>query len=150
MGDTIRAKEGSATKRFTMTHQVGFADCDPARLVFYPRFFELFDRATERLFAAVGFPWSENFGRDGLAGLPLVDAGAKFISPVRFGDRLDIESWVSEWRNKTFIVRHDLRVGDTLAVEGREIRAWVVVDPSRPKGVRAVPIPDDVRARFKP
>lgn len=149
MHEMIRPDEASATKRFTMTHQVGFADCDPARMVFYPRFFELFDRATERLFAEVGLPWSEMFGRDGLSGLPLVDVGAKFISPVRFGDRLDIESWISEWRNKTFIVRHDMRVGDTVSVEGQEIRAWVVFDPSRAKGIRAVPIPDEVRARFK-
>jgi hypothetical protein len=38
--------------------------------------------------------------------------------------------------------------GDVLAVEGREIRAWVTKDPDSPKGMRAVPVPDDIKQRF--
>ena len=39
--------------------------------------------------------------------------------------------------------------GETLAVEAFDIRAWVIRDSSRPGGLRAVPMPEDVVARFK-
>ncbi len=136
-------------KRNTITHEVRFADCDPARIVFYPRFFELFDRATEELFGSIGFRWAEKFGGDGLRGLPLVDASAKFLAPSRFGDTLEIESWIDEWRGKVFIVRHDVRNGGRTSVEGREVRVWAMEAPDRPEGIRAMPMPDDIRARFE-
>lgn len=136
-------------KRNTITYDVGFGDCDPARIVFYPRFFELFDRATEELFGSVGFRWAEKFGRDGLRGLPLVDASAKFTSPARFGDTLEIESWIDDWQGKAFIVRHDVRNGGRAIAEGREVRVWAMDARDRPEGIRAVPMPDEIRARFE-
>lgn len=136
-------------KRLKTTHVVSFADCDPARLVFYPRYFELFDRATERLFRSVGLPWDEMFGHHGLSGVPLVEVSATFKGPVRFGDTLEVESWIDEWRGTSFVVRHRASNNGAVAVEGREVRVWARRDPDSPKGARAVPVPDDVKDRFR-
>lgn len=143
------APDRPATRRNTYIRHVRFADCDPARIVFYPRFFELFDRATEELFHSVGFYWDKEFGANGLNGLPLVDASARFLSPAWFGDTLEIESWIEEWRRKTFLIRHDVFKDGALAVEGRELRAWAVDDPERPNGIRADVVPDSVKALFE-
>ena len=75
---------------------VDFADCDPARIVYYPRFFDWFDRATERLFRDRGLPWAQMFADYKLAGLPIVDASAQFKGASRFGDAITVESWISE------------------------------------------------------
>ena len=85
---------------------VDFADCDPARIVFYPRYFDWFDRATERMFRSRGLPWAQMFPDYRMAGVALVDASASFRGPSRFGDQIVIESWVGEWRSKVFVVEH--------------------------------------------
>ena len=51
---------------------VDFADCDPARIVFYPRYFEWFDRATERMIRSRGMPWAQLFPQYRMAGVALV------------------------------------------------------------------------------
>jgi 4-hydroxybenzoyl-CoA thioesterase len=81
--------------------------------------------------------------------VPLLDAGAKFLRPCRFGDPIEIESWIAEWRGRTFLVRHQVRNKGEIAVEGNELRAWTVVDKSRPAGIRAEPVPEEIVARFQ-
>ncbi len=136
-------------KRNRMSYRVGFGDCDPARIIYYPKYFELFDRAAELLFDSVGLPWHELYGKDGVNGLPLLDASANFRMAVKFGDTLEIESWIEEWRRKTFLIRHDVFKDGALAVEGRELRAWAVDDPERPNGIRADVVPVSVKALFE-
>ncbi|MEE8247992.1 MAG: thioesterase family protein [Alphaproteobacteria bacterium] len=128
---------------------VDFADCDPARIVYYPRFFDWFDRATERLFRDRGLPWAQMFADYKLAGLPIVDASAQFKGASRFGDAITVESWISEWRGKVFVVEHRVRKDDTVLVEGRELRVWGLRDPKDPEGVKAGPVPPEVIARFE-
>jgi 4-hydroxybenzoyl-CoA thioesterase len=136
-------------KSLVQHYIVDFSDCDPARIVFYPRYFEWFDRGTERLFRSLGMPWATLFGTPMCYGLPILDAHANFKRPSRFGDTIEIETRVGEWRGKTFLMQHEIRNRGELAVEGQELRAWTVPDPSRPVGFRAAPVPEDVIARFQ-
>jgi 4-hydroxybenzoyl-CoA thioesterase len=136
-------------KRYQLERTVNFADCDPARIVFYPRYFEWFDRATEMLFRSAGLDWESMMGKDGWIGVPLLDAGASFKLPCRFGDVLEMTSWIDEWRGKTFLVQHRISKDDAIAVEGHELRAWTVSDPTRPNGMRAAPVPPEIIARFE-
>jgi 4-hydroxybenzoyl-CoA thioesterase len=128
---------------------VDFADCDPARIVFYPRYFNWFDRATERMFRERGMPWPQLWAKYHLAGFPIVDAGAKFLGPSRFGDRITIESHIGEWRNKLFMVRHRIINAGEVVVEGHELRVWALRDPADPENMKAGPVPEEIRARFK-
>lgn len=140
-------------KRNRVTRMVNFADCDPARIVFYPRFYEWFDRGTEMLFRSVGLHWEkmmdEDTGDGPFSGVPLVETGAVYRSPTRFGDEIEIESWIDTIGGKTFTVLHHIHNAGNLAVEGREVRVWAVTDTSRPAGIRAIPIPDHVRKLFE-
>jgi 4-hydroxybenzoyl-CoA thioesterase len=129
---------------------VEWSHCDPAGIVFNSRFFEYFDWGTWTLFeAALGVRPPDLAGAFGIVGLPLVDAGARFIAPARFGDMVELTSQVSEFRRSSFDVDHKLMVRGELAVEGRETRVWAGRDPSNPAQIKAQPIPADVIARFK-
>lgn len=128
---------------------VDFADCDPARIVFYPKYFEWFDRGAERMFRDRGQPWSEMFPNYKLAGLPIVDATASFKGPSRMGDRIVIESWVEEWRGKVFVVKHRITNNGKVTVEGRELRVWGLRDPNDPEGLKAGPVPNEIIALFQ-
>ena len=128
---------------------VEWAQCDAARIVFYPHFYVWFDQGTERLFRANGLSYAELARDFGVAGLPLLETGARYENPCRLGDRLELRTWVDEWANRTLLVKHTLTHKDGRpALEGFERRAWIVPDPTSPKGMKAVPIPREVINRF--
>ena len=132
----------------TRHRTVEWGDCDPAGIVFNPRFFEWFDAASAALFSrALGITKAEMVKRYDIIGIPLVDTRATFHVPCSYGDEVRIESTVSEFRRSSFDVRHRLlRADSVLAVEGFETRVWVGRHPDDPARIKAQPIPDEVVA----
>ena len=132
-------------------HRVTFADCDPAHLAYTPRIMEWFDWSAEHLWRSADLHWDRFFMKDGMGGLPLLDISVQFKYPCRFGDFVEIESWIDEFRAKTFTIRHKLwnaTNGRRLGAESREVRTWARIDPAAPNGMRAAPVPDEVRRKF--
>jgi 4-hydroxybenzoyl-CoA thioesterase len=128
---------------------IEWGHCDPAGIVFNSRFFEFFDWSTWLLFeAALGVKPPDLAGAFGIMGIPLVDAGARFLAPARFGDVVELTSQVSEFRRSSFDVAHRLFVHGAIAVEGRETRVWAARDPADPAKIKSQPIPPDVAACF--
>lgn len=127
--------------------RVEWGDCDPAGIVFYPRYFEYFNICTEALFErGLGMKKPEWTRKYGIIGIPMVDTRAKFSISSRHGDDVEIISRFAEVRGSSFDVVHRLMHGDRLAVEGFETRVWTGPDPSSPGRMRSLRIPDDVRA----
>jgi 4-hydroxybenzoyl-CoA thioesterase len=132
----------SHVTRFT----VEFGDCDPAQIVFYPNFFRWMDAASLHFFEAAGVPpWHRRNAGDGVIGTPIVDVHARFVAPATHGDRIEVETTIAEWRSKSFVLRHLIRRGATLLVEGREIRIFARRHPDDPKRIQAVAAPADIR-----
>jgi 4-hydroxybenzoyl-CoA thioesterase len=130
-------------------HKVRWSEVDPAGIVFYPRFFEWFDLATEALFDSLGLPWAEIFPKYRIVGVPIVESGARFTSPVRYGDRARIRSTVTEVKDKTFRVEHEVSAGERRCATGFEVRAWVV-RPEEPGGrLDAASLPEEIAVRLK-
>jgi len=127
---------------------VQWGDCDPAGIVWYPRYFEWFDASTAALFAAAGVSNSVMHKTYRVLGIPMVDTRAKFFIPSKFEDELTIESAVLEFRRSSFDVRHRILKNGELAVEGFETRVWTVRDSADPERLRSEPIPAEVIARF--
>jgi 4-hydroxybenzoyl-CoA thioesterase len=135
----------------TRTVRIEWGDCDPAGIVFYPRYFEMFDHSTtlliERVLAMRKHQLYETYG---FAGYPMVENRARFLKPTRFGDDVVIETRFAAVGRASFELTHRLTLAGELAVEGFEKRVWVVRDPTRPGGFRGQPLPDEVAARFRP
>jgi 4-hydroxybenzoyl-CoA thioesterase len=129
--------------------QAEWGDCDPAGIVYFPRFFEFFDACTNALFERAGFPKAEMLKHYGLLGIPLIEAGAQFYVPAAFGETVVVETRIVEWGNSSFRVEHKMYKGDVLAVEGRERRVWTVRDPLRQSGMRSQAIPQEVKDKFQ-
>ena len=127
---------------------IEWGDCDPAGIVFYPRYFAFFDSSTQAMFASVGLPKFELQRIYDIVGYPMVDTRAKFYIPSKYGDDVTIETTVTAFRRSSFDVHHRLMKGDKLAVEGFETRVWVARDPENPEGIKALPIPAEVTAKF--
>ena len=129
--------------------EIQFGDCDPAGIVYYPNYFRFFDNATAALVsAALGMNKRGWLNAYGIAGIPMVDTGANFMRPARFGDVVEIVSQVTELGRSSFSVKHVLSNGGAPAVNAHEKRVWVVKDADG--SIRAAPLPDDVRRALGP
>ena len=128
---------------------IAWGDCDPAGIVFNPRFFEMFDASSWMLFeAALGVKAQDLASAYGIVGIALVDARANFLKPAKFGDTIEIASRVSEFRKSSFDIEHKLTVAGELAVEGRETRVWAVPYKGDLHGIATASVPQDVIAKF--
>ena len=129
--------------------KIEWGHCDPAGIVFNPRFFEFFDANSWLLFeTALGLKQQHLASTYGIVGIALVDARANFLKPAKFGDTIEIASQVSEFRRSSFDVEHRISIGGELAVEGGETRVWAARSADDPDRISAATIPKDVIARF--
>ena len=134
--------------KYTLTIQISWGHCDPAKIVFYPNYFIWFDQSAHHLFDKAGANMSDLMDQYGVVGLPIVDAHAEFINPSKYGDEIEVTSWISEWSAKTLIVTHEIHNNGLLAVKGTEVRVWAKPHPDDPKRLQAQVIPDSIRASF--
>lgn len=127
---------------YTREIQVEFNHCDPAGIVFYPRFLEFANSVTENFFAdVVGRSYAALIG--GGDGVPTVSLQCDFIRPSRLGDRLVMALAVRA------VGRSSLDLGITGAAAGeatprfRIAKRIAFVDGS---AMRAAPWPEAIRA----
>ncbi|MCA9718286.1 MAG: acyl-CoA thioesterase [Myxococcales bacterium] len=133
---------------------VRFGDCDPAGIVYFPRFFHFFHEAMETWFGdALGLPYAGLIGPRKI-GFPAVHTEADFKIPCKLGESIDIELRVLG------LGRSSIRLGYTVRTAGagpeappRLTGATVCVvmdlDPQSPGFRAALPMPEDLRAAIE-
>lgn len=129
--------------------RIEWGQCDPAGIVYFPRYFEMFDVNGTMMMESAGFPKQKTMEQFDVVGWPLVDTSAKFHAPSSWGDKIEIESRVSEWGRSSFTTLHRLYRGETLCIEASEKRVWVGRHPDDPSKLKSVPIPQVVLAAFE-
>lgn len=126
---------------YRQRRKVRFSDCDPAGMVFFPRYLSQMNDLVEDWFdEALGIAYADFIGARGF-GLPTVKLDCEFLSPGVFGSAI-------EWQLSV------LRIGGssiTLRVEGAEggmlrFRLNIVLVATAVHQGGAVALPDDLRA----
>ncbi|MGH9723771.1 MAG: acyl-CoA thioesterase [Candidatus Acidiferrales bacterium] len=130
---------------FCTNLHVRFADCDPAGIVFYPRYFEMFNDLVEDWCSeGLKISFTEIVTRRGW-GLPTVHTEVDFATPSVFGEMLSASLSVRAIGASSVTVQIELRgPGGEERVRGKVV--LVLIDR---KVHRAIPIPDDLRARIR-
>jgi 4-hydroxybenzoyl-CoA thioesterase len=129
------------------TVRIEWGDCDPAGIIYYPRYFEIFDASTAMLFErATGLTKFKQLRMLNFSGYPLVHTRARFLKPTRFGDDVTVESTVTFGRS-SFKVEHKLSLDGEICVECSEKRVWVVRDAAG--RFKSHAIPEAVLAKFR-
>jgi 4-hydroxybenzoyl-CoA thioesterase len=129
--------------------RIEWGDCDPAGIIFYGRYFDIFDIATTVLLErALGMTKFEYLKAYNFAGHPLVETRARFLRPTRFGDEVAVETAIAACGRSSFKIEHRLTKANTLCAEGYETRVWVVRDRDDQKRMTSQPIPEAVVAKF--
>jgi len=130
--------------------RIQWGDCDPAGIVFYPRYFEWFDASTILLFEkATGMNKIAMLEKYNGAGLALLEARANFKVASHYGEDIQIETQVKEFRRSSFFVEHTVTKGGVLALEGFETRLWTTRDPADPRRLKSGTMPPEVVAGFQ-
>lgn len=144
MNEAIDAMQEGANPVFATYVTVRFGDCDPAGIVFYPRYFEMFNNLVEDWCAqALGASFRELHLERGL-GLPTVHVETSFVAPSELGELLRAELRVLKIGGASVTLQ--VRLAGP-AGEDR-VRASLVLALMNLKERRAVPIPEPLRARI--
>jgi 4-hydroxybenzoyl-CoA thioesterase len=130
------------------TIRIEWGDCDPAGIIFFPRYFSYFDACTHALLERAGCRQRDVQSEYGLLGFPLVDVRARFILPTRYDDDVVVESGVTKLGRTSFQVQHLLYKDDLLAVEAFETRVCVALIGENPGTMEARPIPPEFIKRL--
>ena len=133
----------------TRRTRIEWCDCDPAGIIFYPRYFDMFDTSTTVLIErALGMKKAEYLKAYAFAGHPPMESRARFRQPTRFGDEVTIETALIACGDTSFSLEHRLLKDGAVAVEAAETRMWAVRNRDDPARIEAQPIPREVVARL--
>ncbi len=129
---------------FTDRFLIRFSHADPAGIVYYPNYFDMFNSAFEDWFLqALGIDYAAQITSLRL-GFPTVHAECDFRRPCRMGEFLDLAVLL------TRIGRTSIAITYVGSVAGEErLRANNVLVTIHLDTGEAVPIPDDLRRAFE-
>jgi 4-hydroxybenzoyl-CoA thioesterase len=131
---------------FTREITVRMQHVDAAGIVFYPRYFEMVVEVIEHWFAdALGFDFHRLHTTRGVA-VPTVHIDVEFRRPSRLGDRLTFTLELLKLKRTSLL----LGIAAACAGEERMRVRQVVTCTSMGLAMRAVDIPDDLRAAMAP
>jgi 4-hydroxybenzoyl-CoA thioesterase len=115
--------------------QVGWGDCDPAGIVFYPRFYAWMDTVSHVLAREMGVTREAMLppGRE-MLGFPVVATQAEYLTPARMDDVLEVRAWVARVGRTSLSLRHEIvRLEadgrEALVARGREDRVFITQGP---------------------
>jgi 4-hydroxybenzoyl-CoA thioesterase len=129
---------------FLTTRVVRFSHCDPAGIVFYPRYFELLHEAKEDWFhQALGWPFSHMVG-ELEQGFPIVRLEADFRGASRMGEELTIALSVPQVGNASLHLHYAVTCRGEPRLDARTIVVHIGLNTGRPE-----PIGDDLRGRIE-
>jgi 4-hydroxybenzoyl-CoA thioesterase len=122
---------------------VRFGDLDAAGIAYYPRLVNFLHEAFEDFFRGhVGRPYPDAF-REGL-GCPTVKLEMEFLSPVHYGDHVDIGVVVEQFGRTSIRIRYEGAVKGLSVFRARN--TMVVVDMNT---FTPTPVPDWLRERLE-
>lgn len=126
---------------FEMKQKVLFKHCDPAGIVFFPRYFEMMNDCVEAFFSDVlDWPFEDFVGREGV---PTAQIETRFTAPSMHGDHLVIALVVERVGQTSFTYRMIARCSDEKRFE-TSARLVFINDSGRPQ-----PWPDAIREKLE-
>jgi len=145
VAETRTAPQGSLeTPSFRTEILVRFADCDPAGIVFYPRFLEMFNNLVEDWCRdGLNFSFNEIVIQRGW-GLPTVHLEADFVAPCRLGEVLTANLFVRSLGTSS--INADILLSGPDKTE--RVRGKVVLVLMDRRTGRALQLPDELRSRM--
>jgi len=129
---------------FAGQQRIGFAHTDPAGLVFYPRYLDMFNNLIEDWFAEEIGQDIRTLVQDHRIGIPAVRIECDFRHPTRLGDLLQLRLSVEEMSESSLRLIIDGSVDGAERVTAQVTLVFVSMD-----SFEAVAAPPDVREKIE-
>jgi 4-hydroxybenzoyl-CoA thioesterase len=135
---------------YTLDIPVRFGDCDPAGILYYPRYFDLYHQTMEQWFSdALGLPYADVL-RERKIGVPTVSAKTEYRAPLEFGDIASVTLRIEEIGTTSLRFVYEVRgPGGRLCAEAWIVTVWMDLNPAHERFRRSIPAPPDVRAQVE-
>jgi 4-hydroxybenzoyl-CoA thioesterase len=130
---------------FVHRQAIRFSHCDPGGIVYFPHYFEMVYEAIEDWFDTRIEPNLETRLRSEGMGFPTVNTQCDFFRPSRVGDVLDLEITATRIGRSAVEFLVAGKVAGEERLRFRHLLALVLLER-----LRAVPIPETLRARIAP
>ncbi|MEO2068972.1 MAG: thioesterase family protein [Desulfurobacteriaceae bacterium] len=91
----------------SMPYRVSMAEVDAYGVMYYSRFFEIFERGRTELFRALGFEYKKIFQQKQIL-MPVVEAACRYMAPVVYDDLLTVETAITNIGSRG--IRFDYRI----------------------------------------
>ncbi|MGL6109126.1 MAG: acyl-CoA thioesterase [Rubrivivax sp.] len=129
---------------FERPQRIRFAHCDPAGIVFFPKYLVMINDLVEDWVGDVlGVPYAELVGRR-RTGMPTVSLQCEFTAISRLGDEVMLGLRVERVGGKSLTLQHGCRCGDEARMGVRQVLVFTDLDTHR-----AIEIPADLRAAIE-
>lgn len=128
-------------KGFLRTFAIRFEHCDPAGIVFFPRFFALVNATVEDWFAAELGHSFKALHVEQRKGVPTVQFACDFKAPVRLGDELAMQLRIASLGLSSCQLRIEAWLGETLAATFEQTIVYTDL-----AAMKSEPWPADIRA----
>ena len=142
----------SPARTHVMPIEIGFKHCDPAGIVFYPRYVEMLNDVVEHWFKhGLSCMFSVLHGERALA-IPIVDLHCAFKSPSRLGDTLQAELVLERLGRSSITMRITLRGESDGAEPEQSVRmsARLTAVMVQAHKLASVDVPADLRLAMAP
>jgi len=132
------------SRTFTTERKIRFSHCDPAGIVYFVNYFDMFNGIVEDWFGdAIGFTFDEMHIQRRV-GFPIVNTGCEFFKPCHLGDILVLELAVAKLGRSSIEFAIRGRVGAEEKFRARHKVALMSLET-----LKSQPIPDDLRSRMQ-
>ena len=118
---------------FVHEHKVMFRDCDPAKIVFYPRYFEMINGTIETWFEKEADYSFLTMFDEAKTGVPTAAIETRFHAPSRLGDRLNWTLQVDKLGRSSVGFSIECHCGDELRVTVSTTLVHVDGETGKPK-----------------
>ncbi|NWJ47522.1 MAG: acyl-CoA thioesterase [Chloroflexi bacterium] len=131
-------------KTHTIEFEVQHEDTDMQGAAFNPKYLFWFDTATNAFLKSVGLHYGQLLSQYHYA-YPVTECGCQFINTMHYDRPVKVATSLTELKEHSFKLQHDIFSGDMLLGSGYEVRIWVRIDqPENNRRIVVVPIPEEM------
>jgi acyl-CoA thioester hydrolase len=134
-------------KSHTIDVQVEFEDTNAEGVVFYPKYFHWFERATNAFMKTLGLSHNHLI-QDYHYAYPVTECGCVFTHTLRYDDKVQITTTLTEIHEQHFRLQHVVSSGELVLGSGFEVRVWAKIDePEKNKHFVIAQMPPEMAAK---
>ena len=118
---------------YVIDRKVEFQHCDPAGIVFFPRYFEMLNSVIEEWFdTKLDYSFQAMHMRDG-KGVPTAEISTKFVLPSRLGDVLNFCIDIKKAGSSSLEIEVEIHCKNTRRVQIKQILVFIDLASGKPE-----------------